>query len=378
MSLVPTWTETFDAGMRIAPPLGEDQLSHVPTRRGVFALAAGGGEPVLVATAADIRARLRNRLTAEPGVSARRADLREISAAVFWKLADSHFETDWRYLQAVRAAYPDTYRAVLSFHPAWFVHVDPAAETPVFRRDREVLSGPGRWLGPFPDKQAAQRMIESLADAFDLCRCEQVLQRAPEGSACVYAQMGRCGAWCDGRTPMADYRRLIAEAVDYAAGRREGLRRELAERMRRAADERDYEQAAACKARLERLAQLDEPAFEHVADAERFQYLLFQPGHGVRRAKVFAVDRGWIGPHELSFPFRQDQLQAVLEELAGQAAGPRTIGRAEREVIGLASHYLFVAAERRGLPVRWRPDLTAAGLIERLEARRERLKLPPE
>lgn len=370
------WAKLFDASLAVHPPLGPEALAEIPAKRGVFLLAGEGGGPVLLATAADIRARVRHRLAGGEQVSARRADLREVAAALWWKLADSHFETDWQYLRLARAIYPDTYPALLSFQPAWFVHVDPDEAAPAFRRSKEVFARAGQFLGPFPDKHAAQRFIERLVDGFDLCRNEQILRRAPRGSPCAYAQMGRCRAWCDGSAPMDEYRRLLGRACEYAAGDRQEFHRAIAAEMRRLSGRREYERAAACKARLDRLAELEADAFAHVADARRFRYLYVQPGARAGEAKVFLVDRGRIKlAGTLSYPPQAKQLARVLRATGSFLAKQRPPGRGEREGIGLVTHYLFGAAERRGLPIRWQENLTPDALAERIESAAAALKL---
>ena len=231
------WKKLFDGDVAIAPPLDEDALASIPGKRGVFFLEGPDEAPVLLATAANIRSRMRYRLSPPAGSPGKRADLREIAAHLRWKLADSHFETDWQFLELARVLYPATYPALLGFQPAWFVHVDLKDRYPWFRRTREVFAARGRYFGPFRDKHAAQRFIEVLQDAFDLCRCEQVLRQAPHGTPCAYAQMGRCRVPCAGGITMDAYRLIAAEACRCAAGEREPVRSALKAEMSRLADQ---------------------------------------------------------------------------------------------------------------------------------------------
>ena len=129
----------FHGFVDVEAPLDAAVLKGIPAKRGVFLLAAAGDRPVLLTTAADIRGRLRFRLSAEEeGRRTKTADLREITTRVYWRLAYSAFETDWRFLELARAIWPDTYPALLSFQPAWFVAVDPQEPFPQFLRTRDV------------------------------------------------------------------------------------------------------------------------------------------------------------------------------------------------------------------------------------------------
>ena len=164
------WIKAFDGQLSVQPPLNDEQLAQVPAKRGVFALLAEADTPVVLLTGADIRSRLRARL-AEPLEGQRRktADLRIITRKVLWQRTESHFETDWRYLEIARSIYPRDYGELLPWRAACFVHVNPAEKYPHFVRTRDA-GGEGLYLGPFADSRSADRFIAAIQDAFDLCR----------------------------------------------------------------------------------------------------------------------------------------------------------------------------------------------------------------
>ncbi len=368
----------FDGSLGLTGRLGPDELAAIPAKRGVFLLEAAEQRPILLATAASIRARMRFRLAGDAEGGGKRLDLREIAVQLRWKLADSHFETDWRFLELARAVYPDSYPALLSFQPAWFVHVDPEDACPWFRRDREVLVSPGRYFGPFRDKHSAQRYVEILQDGFDLCRHEQILRQAPNAKPCVYAQLGRCAVACAGRISMDAYRSIVADAARYAAGERQQVRAALRAQMKHLAKEQKYEAAANSKARLSRLDELEKGQYRHVGPAELFQYILVQRGPRRGKAKVFLVARGVLrGGPVLDYPLAPKQLRATLSQMRALTGQKRRPGKAELEGIGLVTYYLFTAKERRGLAVRYEPDLTWEALAERIESSADELRLHP-
>ncbi len=372
---MPDWADLFDADTPIQPPLTDEALAGIPARRGVFLVEGPDHAPVLLAAGADIRARLRFRLS-DADAPTRRADLRQVARRLRWKLTDSRFETDWQYLELARAVFPQRYRRLLSFPPAWFVHVDPADEAPALRRTRDVLDRPGRHYGPFPDGRSAQRFTEILGDVFDLCRREQVLRQAPNARPCMYAQMGRCRAYCDGSASMDDYRGLIERACRAIEGDRRALRQSLTEQMRRLAEQRRYEAAGACKARLERLAELDAPAYQHVAAIERFRFLLVQRGPRSGQAKSFLAAGGAIRPGPvLTVPLQTDALDALLSQMAGLKPVAERMEPPGAERIALVAHYLFSRGAHRGLIVRYGEDLTPERLAEQIDSAAEPLRL---
>lgn len=368
----------FDGRLDVLPPLTDPQLAQVPARRGVFLLADESDRPILLTTAASIRARLRGRLEAPDADRRKRtADLREVTRRIYWKLAGSHFETDWQYLELARAIWPKGYTRMLSWKPAWFVHVDPAEPFPHFVRTREVLAAAGRYVGPFETARSADRFLEVLADGFDLCRDVQCLRRSPRGHRCAYGQMGRCLAPCDGTVSMDAYRRVVAGAAEFAAGRRLDHAGRLRERMRAAAAELAFERAAALKARLDRLSELDADACRHVAPAEEFRFLLLQRSGSRRKVSPFCVCRGTIEAGKaLDWPLAGKQLRAVLRRMDRLASAPP--GEADPAGpwrMGLVARLLFGSPDRAGVVLPWRGGLAPEAVAGAVEAAADALGL---
>jgi len=367
----------FDARLDVRPPLNDEQLCEVPAKRGVFLLTDEGGRPILLTTAASIRGRLRGRLEEhEPSKTTRLADLRAITRAVHWKLAGGHFEMDWRYLELARAIWPRSYAKMLSWKPAWFVHVDPSEAYPHFQRTRGVPACPGRCVGPFETARSAEKFIEIVQDSFDLCRDIQCLRRSPNAARCAYGQMGRCLCPCDGTINMDAYRLEVARAVDFAAGPRVRRVEELKARMQSEARELKFERAAATKARLERLAELEAPVYRHAAAAREFRFLMIQPSGSRRRVEVFLADRGAVEQAEpLEYPLDATKVQRRIDRMgrfvaATAAAEARAPARDEAGPwrMGLVARALFAGPARAGLAIRWRDGLAAEDVCQAVEA----------
>jgi excinuclease UvrABC nuclease subunit len=374
---MPDWTGNFDARLDVEAPLSDQKLAQVPARRGVVALFADDDKPIVLMTAADIRARVGARLREPAEKTARRsADLRQITRAVLWRLAGSHFETDLRFFNICRSIWPKTCATMLAWKPAWFVHVDPADRHPHFCATRKVFASPGRYFGPFATENSASRFLEVIQDGFDLCRDYRCLRQSPRAERCTYGQMGKCLSPCDGSISMEDYRAAVAKASDFAAGGRNDYRQELSGRMRAAAVNLQFELAGRIKTRLERLGELDRPEFEHAGPAERFQFILIQRSDKPRQAKTFLVDLGRITEMApLDYPLRPEQVEGVLAQMNALAARPAVCGEEERWLIGLVARYLFSSERRRGLMVHWDGGLEAGDLGARIESARELLSL---
>lgn len=351
-------TVRFEGRLDVTPPIADGQLVLVPARRGVVALLAEGDRPIVLLTAADMRSRVRNRLR-NPDEQERRKvpDLHVLTRAIVWTEAPGHFEADWTYLEIARRLWPNTYSSMLASKPPWFVRADPQEKFPHFARTREPLAAGGLCLGPFESARSTDAFIETLQDAFDLCRQVQCLRRSPHAQPCAYAQIGKCLSPCDGSIPLEAYRKVVAEAAEFALGRREAFRAALAGRMKRAAGELKFERAAALKARLARLDDLDKPEYAYVAPLEEFRFLLLSAGENFHRVKVFAACLGAVRAcGTLEYPPRPRPLAGVLKKASALQAETSPDDGAGPWRMALVCRMLQAGRAAQGAAARWTDD----------------------
>jgi len=347
---------------------GSAGRKRLPGGGGVYLLTDAEDRPVLLASAADLRRALAGRLgdvaeagspqlpaapptetstpAKSPSPGRRRVDLSRVVGRIRWRAAYSPFELAFEYWRIARVLLPDSYVENLGFGPCWFLHMDPDAAIPRLRVGRLLQAPPGLDLGPFATQPDATRFAEILQDAFDLCRYEHILEQAPHGRACAYFEMGRCPAPCDGSVPMSVYRAATAEALAFAAGRREPWQSRMEARMRQASAELAFERAAGIRRRLQRAAGVDHPAFRLVRPVEDFNHLVVQRGRGRTRVRPFFVRGGRIQPGpETSLKDLEPAAAAWIETMRAPAPVAAMDERKDRawrsEQIWLVSHFLF-------------------------------------
>ena len=279
----------------------------------------------------------------------RRVDLRAVARHVRWTPTYSVFETYWVYLNLARRLRPAEYRKELAFGPVWFAGVDPAARFPRWQADT-VLQAAAVTVGPFADKARCTAFIELLEDLFDLCRRYDILVQAPRGRPCVYFEMGKCPAPCDGSMSLDAYRESTGRSVEFACGNPEPRLGELEEAMRLAAAERAYERAGRFKEVLARARRVLRSDGRLVPTPGEFRFLVVQRAGGTSRVKPFWVDQGAIRVGE---PVRLRQLG---EAVPAWIAGLERRGTADEmdlvhrsESIWLVSHFLMKGDQAPGL-----------------------------
>ncbi|MCB9840858.1 MAG: hypothetical protein H6809_04305 [Phycisphaeraceae bacterium] len=306
---------------------GRIDPTDAPARAGVVLLLDRDRRPILLATTADARAFLRRRLgavdrggeqadaeasnRAPPGESVEspkpsrtpQADLSAITARVEFTPAGSGLEADLAFLRIARERLPASWEALTERWRAWFLHLDPAAASPVWRKTnlgdapRSGAHDPASMrtllatlVGPMANKDAAGRFGEAIDDVFDLCRFPKELALAPRGTACAYKEMGKCPAPCDGSEARGSYRARVAGALESlrcgAAGRAEPIER----RMREAAARQNYAAAAGHKASLEALRSLEKPAFREARPLDVFRFVAILGSGRAGWARAWGID----------------------------------------------------------------------------------------
>jgi excinuclease UvrABC nuclease subunit len=330
-----------------ARPLDE-MLKLVPAKWVVYLFTDADDQPVQLLCVKNLRASLKRRLGGGELIGpTRKVDYRELVRRVYWRRVDSAFEADAVYLEAARQIFPRTYRGMLGFDPAWFVHVNPATPFPRYVKTID-LSRQGVLIGPIEDKHAAARFVQLVEDAFDLCRYYNVLVEAPRGRACAYKEMGKCPAPCDGSISIEQYRKMIrwsaATVVSPAAFVEEHTRR-----MAAAAAELNFESAAKIKQYLGQISQFGKGSFRFARRLEDFRYLALQQGPRVGTAKLFLVTPGNIeevGGLIAAPALATDLLREILDR---DADTPDDLSEQGAERIGVVADHLFRARRISGV-----------------------------
>ncbi len=375
----------FDTQLAVTPPVSDEQLSAIPAKRGVVLLVGDNDVPIVMVTAANMRSRARTRL-AEPheDQSRKSPDLRQITRAIFYRRCESYFETDLEFLIIASRLWPARYPKLLTWKPPWFIQINLADPYPYFSKTHGIFERSPletgselQTFGPFATGRDADKFIEALQDAFRLCRSIKCLRNAPNGPRCAYAEMGKCASPADGTISMDEYREILRQACRFAAGDRETLRSDITAQMARAAKELKFEQAGACKTRLDRLSVFEGENYRYVKPLGEFRKILIQPGAGVHELRVFLVNGGMIvQAGAIKYPLCMDQLRGLLNSMS-EFARQSQAGVFADLAMGLVVRTLFATPPRCGLAVDWRAGLSVEELADAIDASREDLAVKP-
>lgn len=165
--------------------LRRSDLARLPACPAVYLLLAESKVPVQLAATQHLRrlvaARLADSAPPPPG----KADLVEIVRGIRWRPVHSAFEGRWWYYRLARQMYPKQYRRLISFGPAWFLHVDWQERVPEIRLSERIWQEGGEHVGPWLTHDTCRKALHGLWALFDLCRYHEQIRRAGRSALCL-------------------------------------------------------------------------------------------------------------------------------------------------------------------------------------------------
>lgn len=109
-------------------------------------------------------------------------------------------------------------------------------------------------LGPFRQRADAVQAVEAIQEVTRIRRCSDKLSLRPRESACVLAELGRCGAPCTGQETVEQYRGHVGSVTDLVLGRSDALLRDTRRAVQEWSDAGRFDRAGTARDRLSVLA----------------------------------------------------------------------------------------------------------------------------
>ncbi|MGY1619842.1 DEDD exonuclease domain-containing protein [Geodermatophilus sp. SYSU D00691] len=222
-----------------------DDVPHGP---GVYVFRGPRDEPLYVGTSNDLRSRVRSYFSA----SEQRSRITEMIglATRVEALSCAHdLEAAVRELRLIAEHKPRYNRRSRFPERALWLRLteEPFPRLSVVRR---VRPGAGVFLGPFPDRRAADAAAAAVHEALPLRQCTARLSPRTHTTACALAGMGRCGAPCTGAQSVEEYAGIAAVFRSAVASDPREIVAPLLARVERLSAEERYEDAAVLRDRI--------------------------------------------------------------------------------------------------------------------------------
>ena len=124
---------------------------------------------------------------------------------------------------------------------------------------RERRSDKGRYFGPYTGTSQAYGALEAVMRVFSLPSCKRSFPKdIGKERPCIYRDMGRCIAPCTGNVSVDEYMKLVRDAERVLSGDTGEVKAAVRRDMETAAENLEFERAAALRDRLLALDKLSE------------------------------------------------------------------------------------------------------------------------
>ncbi len=126
-----------------------------------------------------------------------------------------------------------------------------------FARSRNKKKDKSKYFGPYSSSGAVRTSIDTANKIFCLPTCKRRFpQEIGKGRPCLYYQMGRCIGVCTGKVTAEEYRKRIEEVILFFKSDNKRIIASLEEEMNTAAENMEFEKAAAFRDRIRALTSL--------------------------------------------------------------------------------------------------------------------------
>jgi excinuclease ABC subunit C len=236
----------------------ERQLKALPAKPGVYLFRDERGEVLYIGKAKSLRPRVRSYFQRSKGGRVQIAQLpervRDVEVIVTGTEVEAlHLEQN--LVKRHRPPFNVRLRDDKSF-PYIAVTVEDEYPRVMFTRERHRRGVV--YFGPYANAKKVRETLDVLNRVFRYRPCEGPKPGRHSGIPCLDYHIDRCLAPCVGYVSKEDYRRIVDGVIEFLEGETRPILRELERRMRAAAAEERFEDAARFRNRLRSVQHLAE------------------------------------------------------------------------------------------------------------------------
>src|SRR6476469_4904335 len=236
----------------------EAQLKALPAKPGVYVFRGEDGRVLYIGKAKSLRPRVRSYFQATPDTRAQIAQLpgrvADIEVIVTGTEAEA-LHVEQNLVKRHRPPFNIRLRDDKSF-PYIAVTVEDEYPRVMFTRERHRRGV--AYFGPYANAKKVRETLDVLNRVFPYRPCEGPKPGRHSGIPCLDYHIERCLAPCVGYVSKEDYGAIIDQVIEFLSGVAAPIQRQLEAKMRDAAADERFEEAARYRNRLRSVQHLAE------------------------------------------------------------------------------------------------------------------------
>ena len=312
---------------------------EIPVEPGVYRFRDAHGRVIYVGKAKSLRPRLSSYFQDVSALHPRTRSMVSTGASVEWTVVANEVEAlqlEYSWIKEFDPRFNVKYRDDKSYP---YLAVTLGEEFPRAQVMRGTKRKGTRYFGPYAHAWAIRETLDQLLRVFPMRTCSSgVFKRAGQvGRPCLLGYIDKCSAPCVDRVSADEHRQIAEDFCDFMAGNTGRFVKRLEARMKAAASELDYEQAARLRDDLGALTRALEKSAVVLADATDADVFALAEDELEAAVQVFHVrggrvrgQRGWVIERG-----SEDTVDAssIVEHLLQQVYGGESPEGVPREVL---------------------------------------------
>ena len=223
----------------------QEELKKLPTSPGVYLMHDEKDEITYVGKAISLKNRVRQYFQTSRKRTAKIEQMVSRVKRFEYIITDSEVEALILECNLIKEHRPK-YNTMLMDDKAYpFIRITVNEDFPRIMLARSMKKDSSKYFGPYPSATAVKDTIDLLAKIYKIRTCNRKLPKdMGQGRPCLNYQIGKCDAPCMGYISKEDYGKKVKETISFLNGNYKGVLEILTEKMEKAAELMEYEDAA--------------------------------------------------------------------------------------------------------------------------------------
>ena len=223
----------------------EEELKKLPDKPGVYIMKDEKDEIIYVGKAKNLKKRVRQYFQSSknnpPKVNALVKNIYEFE----YIIVDNEVEALILEANLIKKHKP-RYNILLRDDKQYpYIKITTNEKYPRVIKTRRVLKDGAKYFGPYPNGYAVNDTLEIIRNLYPIRTCKLNLEKnIGKDRPCLNYYIDRCLAPCQGDVDEDDYNEMIEEIIMFLNGKEEKLIEIIEDKMKRAAESLDFENAA--------------------------------------------------------------------------------------------------------------------------------------
>ncbi|WP_353508731.1 excinuclease ABC subunit UvrC [Intrasporangium sp.] len=350
---------------------------EIPLDPGVYRFRDAHGRVIYVGKAKSLRPRLSSYFQDLAALHPRTATMVTSAASVEWTVVRTEVEAlalEYSWIKEFDPRFNVKYRDDKSYP---FLAVTMGEEFPRAQVMRGAKRRGTRYFGPYGHAWAIRETLDLLLRVFPIRTCSAgVFKRAAaSGRPCLLGYIDKCSAPCVGRVTAEEHRAIAEDFCDFMSGDTSRFSRRLEARMKEAASNLEFEEAARLRDDLTAMRKALEKQAVVLGDATDADVFALADDDLEAAVQVFHVrggrirgQRGWVVEKE------SEDLPLLIEHLLQQVYGDVDSENGDRSAVPREVLVPILPADREAV-VSWLSGLRGSTVSVRVPQRGDKRSL---